>query len=128
MSTKVYSIVGCFCIIIILFCFLDCGLGMRQQSEARVFNSRYEPSRIWTTVSCSSDAKTGNSSCHPETHYEPEHYWAFVTSPLGDGRFDNRELFKLAPNGRCSAVFSRGRWTKRLWGPFKCEATDNGNW
>lgn len=114
---------GCLAIAALLFCMLDCGLGEPLVTPARVTHAHYVPAHSWTTMECvSHDSKTGAcQSWMAESQYEPEHYYAYIASDLGSGQLDSRALYDLAPSGRCTAHFSRGKWTGRTWGPLRCD-------
>jgi hypothetical protein len=106
-------------LLVVAFFVTDCGMGKKVSCRGRITFAEYQPSRTWTTVNCHRSGKA--TICLPENHYEPEHFWATVSTPLGRGRFDDRELYSLAPSGECTARFSQGRWTGHIWGPTACE-------
>lgn len=107
----------------VLFCLLDCGLGEKQTVPARIVGATYVAAR-YIPPSCRG---SGRSRTCTRGDYEPEHFWARIESPLGSGSLDSYVLFKMAPNGRCRATFSRGRWTHRTWGPLSC-SPEVGQW
>lgn len=118
--SPIWVSLGLVVLIVIIFCITDCGMGEKQYVPATIVNKHYEPSRTWVEIICHTDTKTSVNTCYPETRYEPEHYWIFITSSLGNGRFDNRVLFNSGEN-KCTAKFSRGKWTGRVWGPLNCK-------
>lgn len=107
----------------LMFLLLDCGMGQRVSCHARIVGSHYEPPHSWVSMECMShDPKSGACTMSiPVTHHEPEHYYALVESDLGSGRLESRALYDLSPNGKCNALFSKGRWTGRTWGPLRCD-------
>lgn len=122
-------ILGCIAIAVLLFLCLDCGTGETRTTTATIISAHYEPSRTWYTNECQS--YDHNSICTRwdlQHHFEPEHHWAYVTSPLGGGKIDNLTLYRMAPNGKCLAYFRKGRLTGRLYGPLKCEIGEGVNW